>query len=72
MTDHTYVYIEPTTGATLIGVCSCGALLNGFGITSLAIMLSTHIKAVNLAALERRMALVATVQEDRKLKGYGF
>ena len=71
MTDHAYVYIEPTCGATLTGVCSCGPLLNGFGITSLAEMLATHIKAVNLASLERRMALVATIQEERKLKGYG-
>jgi len=71
MTDHTYVYIEPTTGATLTGVCSCGALLNGFGITSLAEMLSKHIHAVRLEEFKARAKLVATVQEDRKLKGYG-
>lgn len=68
--EHTYVYIEPSNGAFVSGVCACGQLLTGYGTASLATMLSEHIKGLHADARKRRNELVQTLLEERRLKGY--
>lgn len=69
--EHKYVYVEPSQGAIITGVCVCGDLLTGFGTTSLAIMLSEHIKKIHKQSLEKRIQRVRALQEYRKRRGYG-